>query len=121
MLLTGYVSRSLVLTWDGRTWTQVTAPSPGLGTSLWDASCATADACVAVGQQEPSPDERAGVILEWDGTSLSTATPAVPGPGSDEIWGVSCPRPQTCVAVGDWRPNGQASDPARALVETDAR
>jgi hypothetical protein len=71
-------------------------------TSNLDAvSCATPDACVAVGAK-PSGDHP--VFASWNGKTLRTGImhAAPEAAQSVAVAGVSCPTADTCVAVGDY-------------------
>jgi hypothetical protein len=91
--------QTLVEAWNGSVWSVV--PSPNHGTSgsyLWDVSCTSASACMAVGT-----DNGAATLAErWDGSSWTVVKPLDPSTpfGLSELNGVSCISAQTCTAVG---------------------
>lgn len=71
----------------------------GVDTQLSGVSCATASACVAVGELygvTGGPLVLVGAGPRWSVTS----TPAVPGTIGTTLISVSCPSPSRCVAVG---------------------
>jgi hypothetical protein len=86
---------ALIEYWNGRHWSQQTAPDPR-GTTfneLIDVSCPSAKFCVAVGT------DGAGVLIErWNGHTWSAATPKASS--SAVLNGVSCPSATSCFAVG---------------------
>jgi hypothetical protein len=87
---------------------------PGLASSarnsaIYQVSCTSAASCVAVGSigNSTTPDGSpagAAVAESWNGRKWSEATLATPA-GSKGAWlyGVSCTRSRTCVAVGGRR------------------
>jgi hypothetical protein len=93
--------------WNGKTWTvtQWTGPENDRA-YLSGVSCVTAASCVAVGwfatQQEQT--ERA-VSFIWNGTKWLKAGVPGAGPGLMTYFsGVSCPKADRCVAIGDYYP-----------------
>ena len=85
---------TLVERWDGTRWT--IQPSPNRsgtesGNRLWGVSCASATACVAVG--EP------GLIEQWDGTSWTIQT-SLDVSLLRAVHAVACTSPAACTAVG---------------------
>ena len=79
--------------WNGSKWSIEHAPSPTGATSseLDGVSCASASACTAVGQSNPS--NATGVMLaeRWNGTKWSIEpTPSPTGVSYSELNGVSC-------------------------------
>jgi hypothetical protein len=86
---------ALIEYWNGRHWSQQTAPDPR-GTEfneLSDVSCPSAKFCVAVGAND------AGAVIErWNGHSWSATTPRASS--SAILSGVSCPSATSCLAVG---------------------
>ena len=93
---TGQVSRPVVETWNGATWTAVTSPDPNPSTAtgysqLNGVSC-TATMCEAVGDQNTG-----GFAEDWNGASWTLQT--VPA-GTGFLAAVSCPTNSACEAVG---------------------
>ncbi|HZE17857.1 MAG TPA: hypothetical protein VE197_20360, partial [Mycobacterium sp.] len=99
----GY-NESLVETWDGTAWTQTSAPAPSQ--SVLDGVSCKSETCAAVGYSGGSGLQ--AVAATWDGSGWLSA-PAVPG----ALFGVSCPEPGTCIAVGSDESTGAV------LVETE--
>ena len=95
--------------WNGRTWRAERVPRPApapQNLALAAVSCATARACMAVGdasrgaQAMPSPAYRDATLVErWNGSRWRI----IPSPSptyARRLSGVSCPTPTVCVAVG---------------------
>jgi len=88
-------SRTLVESWNGSKWSVMTNASvPGV---LYGISCATSQACAAVGSNEGRP-----LIESWDGKRWAVApTGATPTtPDAYELDAVSCVSGPYCTAVG---------------------
>lgn len=86
---------TVVERWDGTSWTIQPSPNrPGSesGNRLLGVSCASATACVAVG--EP------GSIEQWDGTSWTLQT-SLDVPLSKSPDAVACTSATACIAVGN--------------------
>jgi hypothetical protein len=91
-------SRVLVERETGGTWSLQTASSPTDSNSLDDLSCPSDAACVAVGNANAKPAAEA-----WNGSAWSLEqTPAIARRYAlfDNLAGVSCTSPTTCMAVG---------------------
>jgi hypothetical protein len=85
--------RTLILRWDGASWSRVASPSPGRsawldgvsagpGGSAWAAGWSCVSGCGTASEVDRT------LILRWDGGSWSRA--ASPSPGRDAaLWGVS--------------------------------
>jgi hypothetical protein len=75
-----------------------TPPTETKDSGLWDVSCPTATACIAVGTKT------GGAIAEtWNGTKWSLQTLATPEGGSNlTLYGVSCTSSSACTAVGSY-------------------
>ena len=88
--------------WSGGRWElqQVPrAPKGTQGSQLTAVSCPAADRCAAVGWYFTASGTTA-FAAAWDGTRWRTQP--LPGPaGAGHMFGVSCPSPGACVAVGD--------------------
>ncbi len=123
---TQVAQRTLIETYNGRSWSVAPSPSPGVSTKtvtpcasptalkcetvqpppdgadrLTGVSCATRSMCVAVGQAMSVADyPRGQPLIETYQHSKWTAvrSPTVPGGGG--LQGVSCAGPRYCVAVG---------------------
>ena len=88
----------LVERWDGLRWSIVPVPNLGPNYDSWllGVSCAGVASCVAVGFFSD------GMLIErWDGNRWSAKTIPPKGPDKDTLFGVSCPSPTSCFAVGN--------------------
>jgi hypothetical protein len=110
----------LVEQWNGTGWSIKQASNPRKATlsALSGVSCATATACVAVGNYlDYSTDDWLTLAEAWNGGAW-TVTPT-PNPANsivNNLFGVSCASATACTAVGDWIVNG--STPSRLLART---
>ena len=88
--------------WDGARWSIEATPKPrGAKTALlFEVSCATRSACIAVG----SSTGRTGVTFplaeRWDGRRWSTLRTIAGGTGVSYLGAVSCTSRTDCIAVG---------------------
>lgn len=93
---------TLIERWDGHTWTVDPSPNPGtFRNHLLAVSCASRSACMAVGESGNFPGPP--LVERWDGHTWT----ALPSPDLPErccgfaiLDGVSCPTPNSCIAVG---------------------
>ena len=94
--------KTLVLHWDGTSWSQVQSPSRGAQTSvLWGVSADSPTDAWAVGN-EGNGRHSFGFVLHWDGTRWSKV--AVPNPSSVvTIRSVSAISPTDVWAVGGFQ------------------
>ena len=90
---TGLGNETMVLMWDGSTWTPVTSPNPLARQSLLSVTCLTTSWCMAVGSKG-SPADTFAVI--WDGASWTETSVPITG----TLGSVSCVSASSCVAVG---------------------
>jgi hypothetical protein len=95
---TAHVSRTLIESWNGTTWSLVTSPNKFSNDNvLTSVSCVSAKFCVAVGSWA---DARATLVESWNGSTWSV----VPSPSTSSIDqqldGVSCVSASFCVADG---------------------
>ena len=100
----------LIERWNGKKWSIVTNPAPpaGSGSQLESVSCATPTDCSAVGESfstsisDPiSEDFESTALAEhWNGTAWSIV-PQPHGAQFTELTSVSCPKANSCAAVGD--------------------
>jgi hypothetical protein len=94
-------STTLVMTWDGVSWSRSTARNPGGNHNfLFGVTCTSSTNCLAVGTYSTGAHNRFRLLIEtWNGSTWSTT----PGPhvaGRDELLAVSCAAKNTCAAVG---------------------
>jgi hypothetical protein len=109
------VTRTLIESWNGTSWSQVPAPALG-GTDYLDGvSCVSAAACVAVGDYTNSKDVNRPLAESWNGTSWSVVPSPSPHPGDNFIFGVSCGSVSACTAVGQYLNSRQVQ---RTLIES---
>jgi hypothetical protein len=94
-----------VLHWNGRRWSLVSVPQPGGTTAssvsvLVGVSCPARASCWAVGSYvRDASAPQLNQVLHWNGRKWSRVS--VPSPsGFSELFGVSCPAPGSCWAVG---------------------
>ncbi len=83
--------------WDGSKWD--TAPRPPLG-GIIDVACRTPTKCIGVGGYSASYATTSFFAARFDGTEWKQDRPP-PGGSQTQLWGVSCPEPNFCLAVGD--------------------
>jgi hypothetical protein len=99
------VGVAMVEAWNGYRWSIEATPTPAraLDTSLWGISCASADACTAVGGFD-TPTGRGGSISEeWNGTAWTIhGVPLPVGAIGGRIEAVSCTAARACTAVGGY-------------------
>jgi hypothetical protein len=101
--LTGIGQRTLAESWDGARWSVLPIPSPGSsGTVLNSVSCASAEACMAVGAFGNSSGGGGTLVESWDGSRWSVEPSPNRGPGGSGLNGVSCVSPVACMAVGSY-------------------
>jgi hypothetical protein len=98
-------SKNLVETFNGQTWTSSTLPNPGqhpgqIG-GLAGVSCPSVSRCVAVGfYSTDSQEDLQGFSEVMSGHRWHLdSTPLLPG--SNALFGVTCPSNGSCTAVGD--------------------
>jgi len=89
--------------WDGTSWTALTAPDPGAFGELLGVSCTPTATCTAVGYTTTSDGNGSSPLAEsWDGAAWTVqSVPAVTnGAIAPELDSVACPSTTSCVAVG---------------------
>lgn len=103
--------------WNGRKWTQVTAPATKGGhAQLEDVSCWSARGCMATGYAYHGPAYTPIPLADlWNGRKWTAARPPASGRRPD-LFAVSCASARSCLAVGDG--NGDAIEgPIRAIAD----
>jgi hypothetical protein len=85
--------------WNGSTWTPQLVTT---GSQLVDAvSCASADSCMAVGEQNPYNPDPTAVADEWNGSTWTVLAISAPtGVVETNLDAVSCVSASNCMAVG---------------------
>ena len=89
--------------WNGKEWSlkEPVNPTGAKSASLSGVSCATTEACIAVGHYVNSAGTEVTLGESWSGTAWSLKEPANPtGAKSSSLTGVSCSSSASCVAVG---------------------
>jgi hypothetical protein len=80
--------------WNGKTWTLLTAPMPSTGA----VACPAATFCEVVGGTEPAAAE------SWNGTAWTAQSLSLPaGATLSSLSSVWCGSPTDCVAVGNYK------------------
>ena len=96
---------TLAETWNGTAWRFRPSPNPATQgrNQLNTVSCTAPSACTAVGVESASDFTPPGGFAEtWDGSTWRLQpVPAPAGAVTTELFGVSCPTPGSCTAVGD--------------------
>jgi len=113
--------QSLVLNWDGTSWTKVDSPNSGSNANVLNSvSCVTASSCVAVGWYvAESGTESQSLVLNWDGTRWTKADSPNPGASNNFLNSVSCVTASSCVAVGTYADDVQVSTSRSFVVNWD--
>jgi len=96
---------ALVERWDGRRWSiETSVPLPATTyADLTSVSCASADDCTAVGGYTASSGNGLPLAEHWNGVSWARERMPLPaGARNARLFGVACPAPAVCVAVGDY-------------------
>jgi hypothetical protein len=95
----------LVERFDGRRW-QIEPTQDfdaEFSSSLQSVSCASSNACTAVGSVVPVDGNEQALAERWDGRSWTRqSVPSPDGFLATPFHGVSCPTTSSCAAVGDW-------------------
>ena len=86
--------------WNGTGWAMAATANPSgvVNSSLTGVSCASANACTAVGNGLNSSDTDVPLAGQWNGTAWAFQT--VPSPAYSGLSGVSCTAANACTAVG---------------------
>jgi hypothetical protein len=103
------VNATLSEQWNGSGWQVRSSPNPGGANfaGLNSVSCTGPTACMATGGGASGEGESGFTLAEsWNGTSWSLVPSPSPGSFSDELRGVSCTSPASCMAVGDFEGTG---------------
>jgi hypothetical protein len=107
----GYVSNGssdavpVAASWDGRSWTveKIPVPASSEASNLTSVSCATSDACTAVGDFLTRTNQHVPFAETLTGATWAVETlPTRAGTRSSYLEGVSCTAPGACVAAGDF-------------------
>ncbi len=115
---TDHSDHGLIETLSGGAWSAATAPLPPAASNplveLDAVSCATAASCVAVGEfTDPSGHEQGLIETLADGMWSASVMPLPADANPDpvvELWDVSCPAADQCVAVGSYLDTANNTD-----------
>jgi hypothetical protein len=94
------LSRALIESWDGTSWTIVDSPNRDAADFLYRVSCASAAACIAVGYSTNSSGTYRTLTESWDGTSWTIVPSPNRGPEENYLEDVSCISATACTASG---------------------
>jgi hypothetical protein len=108
----GAPEQTLIESWDGTAWRVVAGAALGTG-FLNGVSCTSSSNCVAVG----STSFRATLIESWNGTVWKVAAGPNPGSWENSLTSVSCSRPTSCAALGDYASDSPTSRPLAASFD----
>lgn len=97
---------SLVLKWDGVSWTQATSPDLDGFWRLHSVSCVSSMSCIAVGRYYNGFSSSETLATTWDGESWTRAITPNVGPEDNSLRSVSCASASSCVAVGEYKDDG---------------
>jgi len=103
------VGATLAMRWNSTAWRTQPSPNPaGAGQAGFDAvSCPDHASCMATGSSLDQTGENQFTLAEaWNGMSWSLSSTPSPGSFGDELRGVSCTSPSSCMAVGDFTGTG---------------
>jgi len=92
--------------WNGKEWSiQETKTPPGAtSSSIIGVSCATSEACTAVGDYTNAAEMQVSLAERWNGKEWSIEeTPNPKGAQSSSMGSISCTSASSCVAVGTYR------------------
>jgi hypothetical protein len=101
-------TRTLILHWNGKAWSQKPSPNPPNMpvATLAGVHCASATSCFAVGSAYVSTTTSSAqvtLIEHWDGVGWTIVpSPNQPSAFDSSVAAVACPGPTTCFAVGSY-------------------
>lgn len=97
----GTADQTLILHWDGTSWTQVPSPNPFEDDNLAGVAATSAGSAVAVGSGQTAAKRGRGVTLalRWDGTAWTQA-PSIQVSNGDSLSGVASISSTEAWAVG---------------------
>jgi hypothetical protein len=96
----------LAESWNGEKWSiqEPPAPTGAKESGLFDVSCTSSSACVAVGAYANSAGTYLTLAEGWNGTSWSIEeTPPPTGAKFSQLAGVSCTTASACTAAGEYQ------------------
>jgi hypothetical protein len=90
----------------------IPSPTTTFDVQLAAAACASASFCVAVGNASNGSGDSTTLIEQWDGTTWTIVdSPNAQSAGQNQLYGVSCVGPTSCMAVGVSGPGSTFVDP----------
>jgi hypothetical protein len=102
--VSGQPRKTLILHWDGTSWTTQTSanPSGANGAQLGGIACTSASSCQAVGQYADGSSVLHSLAESWNGSTWTVQTVPDPGGGATDpqLFDVSCSGASACEAVG---------------------
>ncbi len=100
---------TLILHWNGKSWSKVNSPNPSSGyNTLESVSATSATNAWAVGKYQGGTNPVHTLILHWNGQGWSKVPSPSPGSGDNDLEAVSALSSTNAWAVG-WTSNGGAS------------
>ncbi|MET0557342.1 MAG: S1 family peptidase [Solirubrobacterales bacterium] len=104
--------KQLVGTWYGGGWSVTVNPeAPAGSTGAWleDVSCSASFYCAQAGFYDDGTGVRRPLIKSAAGGGFGIQSVVIPeGAVRTELFGVSCPTPSSCMAIGEYRVPGRA-------------
>jgi hypothetical protein len=103
-------SQTLILHWDGTTWTQVTSPNPGSGETLSAVAATSASRAWTVGHYS-NPGET--LAIRWNGTAwkhIASPNPETGNSYSNSLSGVAATSASSAWAVGEGESGSQVQN-----------
>jgi hypothetical protein len=101
------VSRNLIESWSGSSWTISTAPNVGKGSNyLAGISCISATSCKAVGSARNSKNIGLNLIESLNGKNWSVVTSPNQGGHKNSLSDISCRGANSCHSVGSYYVGG---------------
>ena len=96
--------RALLEQWDGTHWTIAPSLVPDTTSELFGVACASTTMCFAVGQRRQGIQRTFTLTEMWNGTSWSIVrsrnVATTNNRAVNTLFGVACPAPDDCTAVG---------------------
>ncbi|MDQ3855692.1 MAG: hypothetical protein M3281_04770 [Chloroflexota bacterium] len=108
--------RSLILRWNGTSWSRLTSPNLGVSTQLQEVALVSSGNVWAVGDYYSSPSVGKTFTARWNGTSWSRVSSPNAGSELDRLWRASrVPGTNQVWAVGEY--SASAAPVVRTLTE----
>ncbi len=112
------IYETLILHWDGTSWSQVATPNPSSSfNGLWDVSADPSSDAWAVGNWFGKHGYERTLILHWDGVSWTRVASPDPGSEGNYLSGVSAVSATDAWAVGEyWHYDKTTAKPAEKTL-----